>query len=67
VHVLDSPDTALLLPPLPSAVRSAKLLNGGRAIEFKTGDFGTVLTLPKDAIDPIDTIVVLELEAKASR
>ena len=67
VHVLDSPDTSLLLPPLPSAVRSAKLLNGGRAIEFKTGDFGTVLTLPKDAIDPIDTIVVLELEAKTAR
>ena len=67
VHVLDSPDTALLLPPLPSAVRSAKLLNGGRAVEFKTGDFGTVLTLPRDAIDPIDTIVVLELEPKAAR
>jgi hypothetical protein len=67
VHVLDSPDASLLLPPLPSAVRSAKLLNGGRAVEFKTADFGTVLTLPRDAVDPIDTIVVLELEPKASR
>jgi alpha-L-fucosidase len=67
VHVLDSPDSSLLLPPLPSAVRSAKLLNGGRAVDFKTGDFGVVLTIPRDAVDPIDTIVVLELEAKASR
>ena len=67
VHVLDWPDAALLLPPLPSAVRSAKLLNGGRAIDFKSGDSGTVLTIPRDAVDPIDTIVVLELEAKASR
>ena len=65
MHVLDSPDAALLLPPLPSAVRSAKLLNGGRAIDFKSGDFGTVLTLPSDAVDPIDTIVVLELEAES--
>ncbi len=67
VHVLDWPDTSLLLTPLPSAVRSARLLAGGRPVEFKSGDFGVVLTLPKDAVDPIDTIVVLELDAKASR
>lgn len=67
VHVLDSPDASLLLPPLPSPVRSARLLDGGRAVPFKTGDFGVVLTLPRDAIDPIDTIVVLELEPKAGR
>jgi alpha-L-fucosidase len=67
VHVLDWPDTSLLLAGLPSAVKSARLLNGGRAVDFKTGDFGTVLTIPRDAVDPIDTIVVLELEAKASR
>jgi alpha-L-fucosidase len=66
VHVLDAVDPSLLLPPLPSAVRAARLLNGGAAVPFKTGDFGTVLTLPKD-LDPVDTIVVLELEAKSSR
>jgi alpha-L-fucosidase len=67
VHVLDAPDASVLLPPLPTAIRSAKLLSGGRAVDFKTGDFGTVLTLPKDAIDPIDTVVVLEMDAKSSR
>ncbi len=67
VHVLDWPDTSLLLTPLPSAVRSARLLAGGRPVEFKSGDFGVVLTLPKDAVDPIDTIVVLELDAKSAR
>ena len=67
VHVLDSPDSSLLLPPLPAAVRSAKLLNGGRAVDFKTGEFGVVLTIPREAVDPIDTIVVLELEPKPSR
>jgi alpha-L-fucosidase len=66
VHVLDAPDPSLLLQPLPSPVRSARLLNGGAAVPFKTGDFGTVLSLPKD-LDPIDTIIVLELEGKASR
>src|SRR5258708_24057706 len=67
VHVLDWPDTSLLLTPLPSAVRSARLLAGGRPVEFKSGDFGVVLTLPKDPVDPIDTNVRLELDAKASR
>jgi alpha-L-fucosidase len=66
VHVLDAVDPSLLLPSLPSAVRSAKLLNGGQAVAFRSGDFGTVLTLPKD-LDPIDTIVVLDLEPKAAR
>jgi alpha-L-fucosidase len=64
VHVLDWPDQALLLPSLPSPVRSASLLNGGKAVEFKTTDSGVILTLPPAARDPIDTIVVLELERK---
>jgi alpha-L-fucosidase len=67
VHVFDSPDPSLLLPALGGTVRSAKLLNGGRAIDFKTGDFGVVLTLPREVIDPIDTIVVLELDGKPAR
>ena len=64
--MLDAVDPALLLPGLPSPVRSAKLLDGGGAVEFKTSEFGTVLLLPK-ALDPIDTIVVLELEGRPSR
>ena len=63
VHVFDSPDAALLLPPLPSRVRSATLLNGG-AVEFTSGPSGVILSLPKDR-DPIDTIVVLELDHQA--
>jgi len=60
VHVLDAPDASLLLPPLPAAVQSAKLLDGGRAVDFKTGEFGVVLTLPKER-DAIDTVIVLDL------
>ena len=42
------------------------MLNGGQPVAFKTGDFGTVLTLPA-TLDPIDTIVVLQLEGKTAR
>jgi alpha-L-fucosidase len=67
VHVLDWPDASLLLPPLPSAVRSARLLDGGRTVDFRSSDAGVVLTLPQGATDPIDTIVVLEMAAKPGR
>ena len=61
VHVLDAPDSALLLPPLGARVRSARILTAGRAAEFSEHDFGVVVKLPGDAIDPIDTIVELVL------
>ena len=61
VHLFDSADASLLLPPLPSRVRSATLLNGGRAVEFTSGPSGVILSLPTER-DPIDTIVVLDLE-----
>jgi alpha-L-fucosidase len=66
VHVLDAADPSLLLPPLPSVVRAARLLSSGQAVPFKTSEFGTVLTLPRE-LDPIDTIVVMDLEPKAAR
>jgi alpha-L-fucosidase len=63
VHVLDAPDSALLLPPLGARVRSARILTAGRATEFSEHDFGVVVKLPGDAIDPIDTIVELTLSS----
>jgi alpha-L-fucosidase len=59
VHVLDAPDTSLLLPPLGAKIRSARFLGTGRAAEFSEHDFGVVVKLPRDAVDPIDTIVEL--------
>src|SRR5204863_3362984 len=56
VHVLDAPDQTLLLPPLGARIRSARFLSAGRAAEFSEHDFGVVLKLPKDVLDPIDTI-----------
>ena len=47
------------------AALAATLLNGGQPVAFKSGEFGTVLSLPKD-LDPIDTIVALQLEGRAS-
>jgi alpha-L-fucosidase len=62
VHVLDAPDTTLLLPPLGTKVRGARLLPTGRVVNFSEHDFGVVIQLPTDAVDPIDTIVALDLD-----
>ena len=64
VHVLAAPDRALLLPPVGARIRAARFL-GGRTAEFSEHDFGVVVKLPTDAIDPIDTIVALDLESRS--
>jgi alpha-L-fucosidase len=63
VHVLDAPDATLLLPPLGRAIRSARFLATGRAAEFSEHDFGVVVKLPRDAVDPVDTVVELVLSS----
>lgn len=64
VHVLDAPDQALLLPPLGAKIRGARFLGTGRTAELSEHDFGVVVKIPGDAIDPIDTIVALDLDSK---
>ena len=43
-------------------MRAARFLGSGRAADVSEHDFGVVLKLPADAIDPIDTIVALDLD-----
>ena len=60
-----SSDTSTeLREALNNPVQQPGLTLSVQAVPFKSGDFGTVLSLPKD-LDPIDTVVVLELEGKA--
>ena len=62
VHVLDAPDRTLLLSPLGARIRGARFLATGRAVDFSEDDFGVVVRLPAEAVDPIDTIVALDLQ-----
>jgi len=64
VHVLDWQDQALLLPPLPAKIRAATFLGTGAAAQFSLSDAGVVLEVPPEAVDPIDTIIALDLEPR---
>lgn len=64
VHVFRTNDARVELPALPRAVKSAALLTGG-AVKTSQEDGQLVLTLDSAALDPIDTIVRLELDGSA--
>lgn len=60
LHVFNYPkDGNLVVPPIAGTVKSAALLAGGAAVQFKQEESGITLTLPQFAPDPIDAVVVL--------
>lgn len=46
---------------LPAEIKSASLLHGGK-VEFSQGDGKLILTIPPAALEPMDTIVELNLD-----
>jgi alpha-L-fucosidase len=65
VHVLSTNDCRIELPALPCPIKSASLLAGG-AVNMSQNEGKLVLQLNPAALDPIDTIVRLELTSPAA-
>ena len=61
LHILAWPKDPLCLPALPQKITAARLLNGG-SLSFKQTDQATEISVPLQHRDPVDTIVVLQLE-----
>ena len=62
IHLLEAPkNSAITLPVLPIRVKSAALLNGGQ-LKFSQDGRHLTIDVPADAIQPIDTIIKVELE-----
>ncbi|NLH18337.1 MAG: glycosyl hydrolase, partial [Phycisphaerae bacterium] len=65
LHVFDWPnDGQLLVPGLRSAVSKAQFLAFSPAIQISTSEEGLVLGLPKEALDPVATVIVLDIEGE---
>jgi len=60
-HILDWQDALLPLPNMHGIIRSAKFLNTGRKADIIDTGQGLVLYIPEGGLDPIDTILVLEM------
>jgi alpha-L-fucosidase len=61
VHVLDWKDAVLALPRPPRTVKAASTFKDGKPVRFALHGDALLLTFDKGALDPVDTIVVLEL------
>ncbi len=62
LHLLRENEGHVELPALPRKIRSAALRGGG-AVKFEQGSGELQLTFDRNAIDPIDTIIQLELDS----
>ena len=64
LHVFDWPKRGkLLVPGLQSPVKSCRYLANGWPMKTYQNDEGVIVSLPGKALDPIDTVVVLEVKA----
>jgi alpha-L-fucosidase len=64
VHLLRAPEDALELPDPGRKVKTAALLGGG-AVKFEQGSGKLRLAIDPATLDPIDTIIRLELDGSA--
>ena len=60
VHVLDWAGPSLSLPSLGRKVKSAKMMDGGAAVEFREDEYGLELKLPEGNGEEVDRVVVVE-------
>ncbi len=60
VHALDHISDCLILRGIPRGITRAVCLSDGREVPMEIGEERTVLTLPPDRRDPLDTVVRLE-------
>ena len=61
VHVLDWKDAVLSVPRPPRPVKAASLFGTAKPVKFTVDKDALLLRLDPAALDPVDTIVVLEL------
>lgn len=64
VHVLKWPDGPVRLPNIPANIRSARLLNGGKA-EFAQTEAGIELRVAPEHRDSANTVIALKLDGDA--
>ncbi len=62
VHILNHPGGELLISPFTAKIKSARFFDDGSEVSVKKSKEGIILTLPKEKLQNIDTVLVLELK-----
>jgi alpha-L-fucosidase len=62
VHILDWQDETITLPKLGKKVVAARVFADKSVVKFAENDFGVSIKIPKANMNPIDTIVELEVK-----
>lgn len=61
LHILDSSDR-VFLPGFDLKIKGVKHFGDQMELKHRSNDFGLLIQIPKDKMDPVDTIVEIELE-----
>jgi len=62
IHVLDHPGGTLELSGYTPKIKSAHFLEDGSEVDVKKSKEGIILSLPKEKLQNIDTVIVMELK-----
>ena len=65
IHVLDHPGGTLEIAGYKPKIKTAQFFDDGSDVDVKKTKEGIILTLPKEKLQNIDTVVVLELKITA--
>ena len=62
VHILNWFDESLTIPSWGKKIKSAKLFSDKSTLKFIENEYGITIKVPKTKMDPLDTIVELEIK-----
>jgi alpha-L-fucosidase len=62
VHILNWFDESLIIPSWGKKIKSAKLFSDKSTLKFIENEYGITIKVPKTKMDPLDTIVELEIK-----
>jgi alpha-L-fucosidase len=62
IHLLQLKDENLLIPSLPSKIKSITYFENGEKVDYKETEYGLLLNIPKEQQDNVDSILVVELK-----
>ena len=62
LHVLDPEHNVIFLRDVPEKIKSAKLYGTSKKVRYEQNDLGLTIAIPKAEMNPINTIIELELK-----